>query len=260
MQPPVPATSRIKAKSPVALWLTFSAGVVDIVGYIAIYHIFVAHMTGTTVQLGNKLVLGDWDEVVKSGVVLACFVVGSIFGRSVIEVGARQKRRRVASVTLVAEAVLVLVAIWLASHAFDLGSERLVNGCILLGLLASAMGLQTAILTKIGPLTIHTTFVTGMLNKLAQALSEWFFWLYDAWQTRATVGRWLAGAKRHTAFHNAMFMAAIWLSYIAGSIAGTWMDFHWKMRALYVPATLMLASCLVDQFRPLSIEEEKEQT
>jgi hypothetical protein len=29
------------------------------------------------------------------------------------------------------------------------------------------MGTQTATLTRIGPLTIHTTFVTGMLNKFA---------------------------------------------------------------------------------------------
>jgi hypothetical protein len=36
-----------------------------------------------------------------------------------------------------------------------------------LATLAAAMGIQTATLTGIGPLTAHTTFVTGMINKLA---------------------------------------------------------------------------------------------
>lgn len=36
---------RIRAKSAVALALTFTASIVDIVGYIAVYHLFVAYMT-----------------------------------------------------------------------------------------------------------------------------------------------------------------------------------------------------------------------
>jgi uncharacterized membrane protein YoaK (UPF0700 family) len=43
--------TRRHAKSIVALLLTFAAGNIDIVGYLAIYKILTAHMTGDTVHL-----------------------------------------------------------------------------------------------------------------------------------------------------------------------------------------------------------------
>jgi uncharacterized membrane protein YoaK (UPF0700 family) len=56
--------------------LTFSAGMVDIVGYIALYHWFVAHMTGDTVHLGNQLVTGNWSEAEKAATVIGSFILG----------------------------------------------------------------------------------------------------------------------------------------------------------------------------------------
>ena len=40
-------------KAVVALAVTFVAGFVDIVGYLGIYHILTAHVTGTTVHTGR---------------------------------------------------------------------------------------------------------------------------------------------------------------------------------------------------------------
>jgi uncharacterized membrane protein YoaK (UPF0700 family) len=97
----VPAHNpRTRAKSVVALWLTFAAGIVDIFGYITVYHSFVAHMTGNTVRLGNKLRIGDWNNAVKAACTIVSFVAGSIVGRAVIEAGARRRKRSVASLTL----------------------------------------------------------------------------------------------------------------------------------------------------------------
>ena len=181
-------SARSKVKSGVALMLTFSAGMVDIVGYIALYHWFVAHMTGDTVHLGNQLVTGRWSDVEKASTIIGSFILGSILGRAVIEAGARKGQRTIASVTLLAEAALIFTFICIRSFAVSSDAIR-VSVLVLLALLAAAMGLQTATLTKIGPLTIHTTFVTGMLNKFAEAVSEWFFWLYDQEKSGKCVAR-----------------------------------------------------------------------
>jgi uncharacterized membrane protein YoaK (UPF0700 family) len=184
-----PLTSRAKVKSIVALLLTVTAGEVDIIGYITVYHFFVAHMTGTTVHLGNKLAIRAWTDALRAGVTIFSFLVGSIVGRSIIEVGARAKRRTVATITFLAEAGLILIFVWVRPKfpsGNDLQAMPLWATCLLLALLASAMGLQTATLTRIGPLTVHTTFVTGMLNKLAQTLSQWLFWVHDQWGAHAT--------------------------------------------------------------------------
>ena len=51
-------------KAPYHIWvaiaLTWIAGFVDIVGYVVLYRVFVANMTGNTIALGRGLVEGDW--------------------------------------------------------------------------------------------------------------------------------------------------------------------------------------------------------
>ena len=259
MQAPL-QNGRIRAKSAVALLLTFTAGIVDIVGYILVYHVFVAHMTGTTVHLGNELVGGDWTEVAKAAVTIGSFVAGSIVGRIAIERGSRMHKRTVATITLLAEAVLVVVFVWIEGSAPDLQrTQSLRTICGLLALLATAMGLQTATLTRIGPLTIHTTFVTGMLNKFAQAVSNWLFWVSDEWRKQQRLIAILQRSRGHAAFRNARFMVAIWLCYMGGAVAGTWMNSRWQTRALYLPVGILILAAIIDQIWPLSLEEEQEQ-
>lgn len=257
-----PQTPRTRAKSAVALLLTFAAGVVDIVAFLLVYHVFVAHMTGATVHLGNDLVAGNWAAVTRGGVTVASFVFGSIVGRSIIEAAVRKHKRAAASATLAMEAALILafIGVWRMLLSPAKAQEiPLRAACLLLALLAGAMGLQTATLTRIGPLTIHTTFVTGMLNKFAQLVSQWLFWVHDQWRKKVGLGEIFQGARRHLAYRNARFMSAIWVAYVAGSVAGTWMNARWNAGALYVPALILLVSVGVDQFWPLSVEEEQDQ-
>ena len=51
-------------KAPYHIWvaiaLTWIAGFVDIVGYVVLYRVFVANMTGNTIALGRGLAEGDW--------------------------------------------------------------------------------------------------------------------------------------------------------------------------------------------------------
>jgi uncharacterized membrane protein YoaK (UPF0700 family) len=254
--------SGTKAKAAVALMLTFSAGIVDIVGYLAIYHSFVAHMTGNTVKLGSEIATRDWEEAAKAASIIASFVAGSVLGRSIIEAGARKHVQRVASIILLAEAVLVLLFVWtdpLLPSPAATHTAPLATVCGLLALLAAAMGLQTATLTRIGPLTIHTTFVTGMLNKFAQAASEWIFWVHDQWRNQSPLGQLVHHSGKHLAFRNATFMVAICFSYLVGAISGTWMNARWNTHALYVPVGALAISAVLDQVRPLSLEEEKDQ-
>lgn len=249
---------RNESKSVVALLLTFSAGMVDIVGYISVYHWFLAHMTGNTVHLGNKLAIGDWSEATKAATAIASFIVGSVVGRAIIEAGARRRMRKIASATLVLEAALIVAFIVIGRFEIRGPTMALPVLCVLLALLAAAMGMQTATLTRIGPLTIHTTFVTGMLNKFAEEFSNWLFWIHDRWKARMRFGNILRQSGEQPAVRNAGLMLAIWLSYMLGSVAGTWMHSRWQNEVLFVPVVLLLLSAGVDQWRPLALEEEKE--
>ena len=249
-----------RSKSAVALLLTFVAGSVDVVGYIALYHVFTAHMTGTTVHLARYLVFGKWSEVAIAGSVICAFVFGSVVGRAVIEVGSRVRFRRVASITLSLEAAMLIAFIVIregeihAGHAISIATI-----CCLLGTLACAMGLQTATLTRVGALTVHTTFVTGMLNKLAQLLSHVLFETHDWLRARGVQQQELRVQRRQTIKH-AVFIFGIWLLYLTGAATGTFLNTWFGVRALYLPVGLLMLAIAVDRLRPLSIEEERDQS
>lgn len=257
--PGLPQTSRARSKAAVALTLTFAAGMVDIVGYLSVYHLFVAHMTGDTVHLGHNLMIGNWNQAARAGTIVVTFVLGSVIGRSIIEAAVRRRIRRVATITLLVEACLILILVWTTPLKLGLRSESLGRICWMLALLAAAMGVQTATLTRIGALTIHTTFVTGMLNKLAQSLSQWLFWMHDQWREHHAWADFLRRSGQNTSARTAMFMSGIWLCYVLGSLVGTWMSLEWSVRSLYLPVVLLAGAAAVDQLRPLSLEEEKDQ-
>ena len=259
---PFPQDDRSKSKIMVALLLTFAAGIVDIVGYMNVYHLFVAHMTGTTVHMGNQLVTRRWTDAAIAAIILLTFVAGSIIGRCVIELGSRRRIQSTATVTLMLEAALLLIFVRIAhmpGGPLPSQPRPALKISLPLGLLAAAMGIQTATLTRIGPLTIHTTFVTGMLNKFAEAASQWLFWVRDEWRNGSDLRDILRRSNGHSAILDAQLMLAIWFSYTSGSVVGTLANSHWKVDALYMPGVALLLAALVDQFRPLSIEEEKEQ-
>jgi uncharacterized membrane protein YoaK (UPF0700 family) len=122
-----------------------------------------------------------------------------------------------------------------------------------MALLAAAMGIQTATLTRIGSLTVHTTFVTGMLNKLAQLLAQGLFLSYDLRR-----GRPVAAALR-LVLAQAAFIFSVWLLYLLGAAMAVELNSIWSLAALFVPAGLVAGIIVVDQIAPLSIEEERDQ-
>ncbi len=241
---PADTARHLRTKAAVARLLTFAAGCVDIVGYLTLYHTFSAHMTGETVHLAENIIGEHWASAALAGSVVAAFLLGSILGRGLIEAGSRRGVRSAASATLLLEALLIL-SVGAASR------ELPPTGALVM--LATAMGLQTATLTRVGSLTVHTTFVTGMLNKLAQLLSHGVFLTYDRLQGRPTT------AQRQETMRRAGFIFSIWLLYMIGAAAGAWMNSAWGVRALLLPATLVGFVIIVDQTIPLSIEEERDQ-
>jgi uncharacterized membrane protein YoaK (UPF0700 family) len=244
----------------VALALTFAAGFVDIVGYISAFKTFTAHMTGNTVHLAQGLAVQDYSQVTIVGGVLMAFVFGSLVGRIAIEVGARSRLRRIASVTLLLEFVLLLFA---ARLSVSNASEQAgIHGSAywFLILLATAMGLQTATLTRVGSLTVHTTFVTGMINKFGQLFSHVLFHAYDAMHSRSRPEHAEHGLHLRKKSRDTLFILSIWLFYLVGAIIGTGLVRYWSVRALYLPIGVLLLVIAADQALPLAVEEEKEQS
>jgi uncharacterized membrane protein YoaK (UPF0700 family) len=249
------AFERHGPKIVVALLLTFASGLVDIVGYLGVFQFFTAHVTGTTVHLGETLVERNSQEIFSAGAIVGAFVVGSIWGRVIIEAGSRLKVRKIATITLAIEAGLLLGLTISALRSTAVQSSIAAQPYWALAILAAAMGMQTATLTNIGPLTVHTTFVTGMINKLAQLLSHIAFHAYDARRKTldaAALRQWREKRKQ------AAFLFTIWMFYVGGAAFGTWSFTLLGLRDLFVAVGLLVIAIITDRFAPLSLKEESE--
>ena len=256
--PPELGTS---GKVPLALSLTAVGGFVDAVGYIILFEIFTANMSGNSIHVGMFLAHHDWIDMARNGCAIASYFVGLMATRIAIEVAGRAGRKHIASLTLGVEAVLLAIFAHAtpALRGGQMQDLRSAEHFLLIGLLAFAMGTQAATLTRVGALTIYTTFVTGTLTKLSESLTRVVFWFFDQRSKSGmshTVGQLFA--QRDT--RETAMLASIWSCYVLGAALGTVLKLHWELRALYVPVAVLAGFILLDQVRPIALQEEREQT
>src|SRR5579883_891221 len=233
-----------QGKHWIAIILTWVGGFVDVVAY----------MTGNSVHIGQFAVDVNRHEFIAPAIAVLAYVSGLIIARILIEIGARHHVASVATWTLLIEFLLLLIAV-------PVGTPFLRDGHVpshseirylLTAVLAFAMGTQTVTLTKVGPLTVYTTFVTGTLTKFAQRFSVWIFRVYDEREVSAR------GLVRDKDFRDSAFLAFIWISYVGGAAAGAILKKRLELSALLIPCFLLLPIMLLDQVRPMSLEEERE--
>ena len=168
-------------KVTTALSLTMIGGFVDAVGYIALFQIFTANMSGNSVHVGMYLGKLEFSDLARPACAIAAFLAGSTLTRIAMTVAARNGVRRIATYTLAFEALLLLLFAR-ATPVMELGRIVDLHSAVyfsLVALLAFAMGVQTATLTHVGALTVYTTFVTGTLTKISESLTRSLFWGYD---------------------------------------------------------------------------------
>ncbi|MFE2880518.1 YoaK family protein [Streptomyces roseus] len=181
--------------------LTFVSGVVDAVSYLGLDHTFVANMTGNVAFLGFA-VAGDRQlSATASLLALGAFLAGAT-------AAGRLRRGREPSRTFapLVGAQAVLVAGALALSAAGAGTLPVV------GLLALGMGLQNAVVLRLGVPDLTTTVVTRTLTGLAA----------DPWD-RAAVRR-------------AVSVAVLF----CGALAGGLLTIHHGPRWALAPAVALL--------------------
>jgi uncharacterized membrane protein YoaK (UPF0700 family) len=249
-------------KVATALTLTAIGGFVDAVGYIALFQIFTANMSGNSVHIG--ITLGDlnFSNLPRPACAIVAFVAGMTLTRIAITIAARKGIQRFATYTLALEALL-LALFARTTPAMEMGQVVDLHSALyfsLVALLAFAMGVQTATLTHVGAMTVYTTFVTGTLTKFSESLTRALFWCYDqAAQSRRRMFDIVRLAPKQRDMRETAFLAAVWNCYLVGATLGTFSKGRWELRSLYLPVAVLVVIIVVDQFRPIGVQEEKHQ-
>lgn len=143
------------------LILTWAAGNVDAIAYLALGRVFTANMTGNTVLLGLHLGQEQGAAALRAIVALVGFGAGLAIGALIVE-RTRSEQPWPRAVT----AALALEAVMLAAFGAGLYFTAMTREvqASLIAVSALAMGIQSAAVRRLNVPGIATTYVTGTLT------------------------------------------------------------------------------------------------
>jgi uncharacterized membrane protein YoaK (UPF0700 family) len=206
---------------PLPAALAFVAGFVDTLGFIALFGLFTAHVTGNFVLIGSALALSDGHVLLKL-LVFPAFILAVAATRLLVL--ALQRRHRPALRPLLGLQGLLLAGF----AACGWGASPIVSDTATLSLWAgvlgaAAMGVQNAAARLVLPSLTPTTVMTGNVTQLVVDAVDLLRGAADA-GVRARAGRLLGPV----------------LAFATGAIAGAYGYVLLGFVALLAPLALLL--------------------
>jgi uncharacterized membrane protein YoaK (UPF0700 family) len=238
---------QVWAKSFLALLAALVAGAVDGIGFVVLFHLFTAHMSGNSISSAVHLAQGDGGEALHRAFPIPVFVLGVFAGAALCEALSRRGVRRVHAVVLSLEALLLLLflaCVWWA------GGDRVPRepagrfyavAC----LPALAMGVQNAALRRTGAVKVRTTFISGMLTNAAEEAAACLLWRCGS-----------RGQGEEPSVARMLFYSGIWLAYVLGAAGGVWAEARLGAAALLGPVVGLAVFVAWDVARPLRGEPD----
>lgn len=190
--------------------LAIVAGYADAIGFLT-FGAFAGAMTGNTVLLGIALAGAQYADAAQSAIIIAAFMVGVAFSAVL---GSRVPLAAILGIEAVAIMGAALIAPNLAAPV-----------------LAFAMGLQNATMTRFSGTSLNTVVLTGNLQKMIQD----FLGRFTGAPKPARSGSAESGSAASAT------IAWVWLAYLGGVAAGAFADRLLAYPLLPVVALLPLA-------------------
>lgn len=240
-----------------AIW---AAGFVDAVGYLSLRRLYTANMSGNSVSLGIQAARWNFPEALRHGWPILMYVMGLGAGATVTEFQKRRGVRSLSALPLASEILMLSAFALLGGRVLTAGEFRQSSQIyyVLVSLAACAMGIQNVAITRLGALSVSTTYVTGTLTKFAEASVHYLFWLHDRVRGRGRrrLRLALAATPDQRYFRRAVVIGCLWLSYIAGAVCGTMGKLRWELASLWLPVLLLAAVVGLDLVRPIETARE----
>lgn len=227
----MPAPPR-EPQPSIALTLAGVGGWVDAVGFLTLFGLFTAHLSGNTARLGVEVGQGAIGTALTYAVPIVVFFLGVVAGTWYMS--ARHGRNTLPHL-LAVEAVLVTTFMVLGT-VLDNAGDLTPRSPAYYGLAVTAtaaMGLQTASLRHVCHVEVHTTFVTGMITAFAVEI---------------------VGTLRHEpdAPWRARIHGTLVAAYLVGAVSGAALETPWRFWSLAIPVAV-LAVLTVVRRRPTAI-------
>jgi uncharacterized membrane protein YoaK (UPF0700 family) len=207
--------------------LTVTAGAVNAVSFLALGKVFSSVITGNLVLLGVAATTSASSVAIHSGVALAGYSAGVLAGAPLAARGGDHPGTWPPSVTTALAAELCVMAGFCVGWELSGGHPRGGAQMALLVVLATAMGMQSAAVRRLGQMS--STYLTSTLTAVLAAL--------------------VTGNKHDGLVRSLGALAAI----VAGAVAGgilTRFAHAWLPVVILLPLALVIAGSFTDPGRP----------
>jgi len=224
--------------------LPWVAGAVNATGFLEV-GVYTSHVTGNVARAGVELAENKLDIATGAFGAVACFFTGVLFAASVMELARRHARARY-SIPLLVEA-LVLSGLM---GSTELGHSQQAPFAWT-GMLAFAMGLQNALVTRLSGAVVRTTHLTGVTTDMGIELVRVLLWGRD--ELRAQRGgvaqlRQLFHLFRHRELDRLWLHTRIFTSFLIGAVVGPFLYLHVGAHAMALPVLILIGLAAFDAF------------
>jgi len=216
-----------QSDSWLSLGLAFVGGYCDAAGYV-LAKTFTGHITGTLVLAAISVAGHDWRTLLRHVLAIALFLTGV----ASILISERFNRRMPSRFFL--PVVMGVEIVLISSAYFALSSHLTARFGVFVGCMSLALGLQNGAFSQAGGISIHTTYLTGMITSLLKTEA----------QRRSSEKTTRDG---ETSDQKAKLLGGIWLAFVLGATVGAAIVFRLGALAVIGAAFLLLAM-VIGQF------------
>jgi len=210
----------------ISIGLAFIGGYADASSYL-LAHAFTGHVTGNCVLAAVSAAGKDWSLTLERLLAVVAFLAGILSGLILNRFVSLRLRRFSLAMAMLLEVLLFLSAFLLFGNGTT-PESFIVCMCL-------ALGIQNGALHKTNGISVHSTYVTGMVTTLAQKT-------VDHYSSKASLEE--DSAKDSTRL-TMRILSTMWISFIFGAAAGAVVvsSFHRiGLWGILLPLTLLIVA------------------
>lgn len=216
------STAGTKTRDTLVAALTFAAGLIDALSFLALGGVFSSFMSGNTVLLGLRIGLGDFPLALNSTVAILGYIAGVALGTGIGYQSSRSDKIWPFAVTKILSAEFIIIATF-TSVGYIAGRSSSEVVYLLILLASTSMGMQATAVRGLGISGVTSTYVTG-------TWTSFIIGVIGLLRSRSSQGTL---KRKQDTFVQAVILAA----YIVGAITGGLVGTHFLLEATIIPGS-----------------------
>jgi uncharacterized membrane protein YoaK (UPF0700 family) len=218
----------------ISIGLAFIGGYADAASFV-LAHTFTGHLTGNCVLAAVSAASKEWNLAADRLLAVTVFLAGIVASLALSRFTPIRLRRYSLAISIVTEVLLIVSAVLFEANK---ANNELFIVCICL-----ALGIQNDALRKTNGISVHSTYMTGMVTTLMQKVFQHCF---------AKQGP-KAESTRPSPLASIQVLAPMWLSFLVGAVAGALLVVSFHSSGLLVIVLPLIVLFCAEMSRELSV-------